>query len=145
MPDHPADPVIIVHHLDHMVAALTAARDAGRTVVLRSAEGAVGWLGAPVMAAQWAAARAAVPGARATYVADCGDAPGLALNALRHGLTVLRLEAPAPVLAKVQAMAAARGARLIDPEADTGPVLDLLDQADPAAACRAVLDGKSDT
>jgi len=78
-----AAPVIVVHSLEHAIAALTAAARAGRTVVLASAPGAGSYVGPGWFAAMIAAARDAVPEARHSALLDCGEDVGAALAALR--------------------------------------------------------------
>ena len=65
-----------------------------------------------------AEARRAVPSVPSLAVLDCGDAPGLALGALRMGAEAVRLEAPPMVLAKVSDIAAQTGAKLIPADED---------------------------
>ena len=75
-----------------------------------------------------------------TAVFDCGDDPGLALGALRHGLKVIRIKAPAETRVKIADIAAQTGARLEQENVETdAPVLDLLESADPKARVRAWL------
>ena len=85
----------IIHGPDHAQAALAAAAEAGVPVVLVSAPWAAAAVGAPWFLAVVATARAAFPAVAAEAVLDCGDAPGLALAALRLGAGVVRL-APGP-------------------------------------------------
>jgi len=127
-------PVIVIHNLAHARAALAAAAEAGVPVTLISAPAAAAYLGAAVFREIVATARREVPGAEATAVLDCGDARGLALNALRHGLKAVCLKAPADVLARVADIARQLDAVVL--ERVEGPALDLLDAADPLAACR---------
>jgi hypothetical protein len=129
---------IIVHHLEHAVAALAAAKALGAAVTLRSASGAAAYLGAAVFRDMIAAALAEVPGVEARAVLDCGDAPGHALNALRQGVAAVRLDAPSDVRARVRDIAHQLGAALDD---DAAPALNLLDADDPATACRDWLTG----
>ena len=129
---------IIVHHLEHAVAALGAAKALGVPVTLRSAPGAAAYLGAAVFRDMIAAALSEVPGVEARAVLDCGDAPGHALNALRQGVPAVRLEAPAEVRARVGDIARQLGAAL---DEDAAPALDLLDADDPGAASREWLAG----
>ncbi len=76
------------------------------------------------------------PGVALTAVLDCGDNPGLALNALRRGIKVVRLEAAADVRSRVADIAGQLGAALDD---DDDGALDLLDAADFRGACLAWL------
>ncbi len=127
---------IIVHSLDHAKAALSAAAELGVPVTLRSAPGAAAYLGAAVFRDMIAEAVRTCPGVALTAVLDCGDNPGLALNALRQGIIVVRLDAAADVTSRVADIAAQSGAA-VDEERDS--VLDLLDTADFRGACLAWL------
>ena len=131
---------VIVHHLEHARAALAAADAAGVPVVLRSAPGAAATVGAAFFRAMIDAARGEVPDADVRAVLDCGRDVGLALGALRHGIRAVRVETAAETRARLVDVAAQSGAVVEDPGDDAGtPVLDLLDVADPEAACRAWL------
>jgi delta 1-pyrroline-5-carboxylate dehydrogenase len=77
---------VIVHSLDHAVAALTAAARAGRVVVLATPPNAGGYAGPGWFGALVVAAREAVPQARSTALLDCGDNVGAALAAIRAGV-----------------------------------------------------------
>jgi hypothetical protein len=76
---------IVIHSLDHALAATAAADVLVVPLTLISAAGAAGYLGAPVFAAIIAETRRAHPTVTLTAILDCGDAPGDALNAIRHG------------------------------------------------------------
>lgn len=75
--------MIIVHSLDHAVAALAAAARARRPIILASAPDAGGCVGPGWFAALVNAARKAVPDARFSALLDCGDNVGAALAAIR--------------------------------------------------------------
>ncbi len=124
---------IIVHDLDHAVAALSAAAELDVPVTLASAPGAVAYLGAGYFQAMIEAAREEVPDATSVAVLDCGEAPGLALAALRQGIAAVCLRGTRKTLAKVAEIATAHGA-LLNPE--TGPALDLEGEPDGRGACR---------
>ncbi|MEO5338469.1 MAG: hypothetical protein H7841_16510 [Magnetospirillum sp. WYHS-4] len=126
-------PIVVVHELAHLRAALEAAEEAGVEVTL---QGRFLPMGAMVFRAMVEEAAARVPGARFRAILDCGGDPGYALNALRHGLKAVRLEAPPELRDRVSDIATQLGAALAD---DKGPTLDLLDHPDPQAACRALL------
>ncbi|MBE0531510.1 MAG: hypothetical protein IH626_11835 [Rhodospirillales bacterium] len=130
-------PMIVIHTLAHARAALAAAADVGCPVTLISAQGAAAYLGAAVFREIVAEAARETPGATVTAILDCGDDASLALNALRHGLKVIRLRAGPAAMAAVADIAGQMGA-FIDP-APEAPVLDLLDRPDAPAACRAWL------
>lgn len=127
---------IIVHSLPHAVAALEAARETGVGVRLVSAPGAAATLGAAAFRDMVAAAERLVPGTAEAAVLDCDDAPGLALNALRHGIKSVRIDVSAEVRRRLADIAAQCGAAL---DEESGAALDLLDAADPLAASRAWL------
>jgi hypothetical protein len=102
-------PAVMVHGLAQARAALAP----GLPVTLLSAPGAALYAGA----GWWRAlVAAACDGAEPPPdILDCADAPGRALEALRHGQQILVLRAPS-VFADIAARAAALGARLL-PEA----------------------------
>jgi delta 1-pyrroline-5-carboxylate dehydrogenase len=76
-------PVIVIHSLAHAIAALKAAVQAGRSVVLASAPGAASYVGPGWFRELVAAAREAVPEASCSSLLDCGDNRGATLAALR--------------------------------------------------------------
>ncbi len=126
-----------MYDLAGATAALKAAADLGTAVVLRSAPGAVTYLGARLFLEIVAQARRAVPEASATAVVDCGADAGHALSAMRSGATRVRVDLPVAARTRLAAFAAARGATIDD---DAAPALDLrnLDDPldDPLDACR---------
>jgi len=105
-------PRLIVHNLAQAEAALRAAAECGTPVILESPPDAARYLGAPYFRAMIEAARAAVPAAEWESVLDCGDAPGLALEAIRQGVRAVRLAAEADVFARVADIAAQSGVRI---------------------------------
>ena len=125
---------IIVHSLENARAAVAAAAELGLPVTLRSAPGAAAYLGAQVFRDLIAEAAAAHPATEVTAVFDCGKDPGLALGALRHGLKVIRLDAPPDTLGKVADIARQTGARLDQTDPADPPGLDLLEADDPPDA-----------
>lgn len=127
-----APPTIIIHDLSQALAALAAAEAANCPVRLESARGAAGFSGAGWFKALAHEALAAHPDAAVELVLDCGSQPGQALAAIREGISLIRLSAPAKVREKVAAIAAAKGARLVSGR--RGRVLDLLDVHDPEKA-----------
>jgi hypothetical protein len=122
-------PTIIVHSLDHALAALAAAEETGIAIRLMSAPGAAAQGGAAWFCALTAEARAAHPLAKAEMVLDCGQEPGLALSAIRAGTKAIRIKAPARIREKIAAIATASGSQLITH--DRARALDLLDARDP--------------
>jgi hypothetical protein len=112
-PPHPAEaaPAVVVHAAEQAAAALAAA--AGPCgVLLLSAPGAAGSLGAAWFLALVARAAAEVPGRRHWAALDCGDAPGHALAAIRAGVRLLILSPACPAFPGVQAAAAEADATL---------------------------------
>jgi hypothetical protein len=120
-----AHPVIVVHSLAHAVAALGAAAEAGRMVVLASAPDAGIHAGPGWWRELVAAARAAVPAVQFTALLDCGDDAGAAQAAIRAGVEAIVFTGRADVAARLADIAAQAGLRLITtrPEAalDLGP------------------------
>src|SRR5215207_9808568 len=118
-----AHPIIVVHSLTHAVAALGAAAEAGRRVVLASAPDAgiyagPGWWGALVTAA-----REAVPAAQFTAVLDCGDDAGAAQAAIRAGSEAIVFTGRADVAERLADIAGQAGSRVTTGRAP--PALDL--------------------
>src|SRR5437588_10854450 len=81
--DPDAAPVIIFHTLAHAVAALGAAAEAGRAVVLASPPDAGIYAGPGWFREVVRAAREAVPAARFTAILDCGGDASAAMAAIR--------------------------------------------------------------
>jgi len=130
-------PRIVVHDLKHAQAALSAAAELGLPVTLVSAPGAAASLGAAVFHEIVAESHREVPGVVVTAILDCGDDAGLALNALRRGLGVIRLRSSPAVMAAVADIANQLGA-VLDPDPEA-PALDLLDRQDALEASRSWL------
>lgn len=128
--------VVIVHSLPHARAALAAAGELKRAVVLRTAPGAAGYAGALYLKRVVEEALKNYAEVRAEVVIDCGEDPGLVLGALRIGWKAVCFTGPVRVRRKLADIAHGRGARLVHGRADA---LDLLDSSDPAAACRSWL------
>ena len=124
---------IIIRYLDQAKAALAAADSLGVPVTLRSVTGAAATLGAMVFVRIVAEARAAFPAVRVHAVLDCDGDPGLALNALRHGVDGVRCTVADDVRRRLADIAAQYGAVLDD---DPAPGFDLDRADDPVAACR---------
>lgn len=128
-----ATPVIIVHDAEQAAAALTAAAATGSAVILASAPGAAGYAGAGWWTALVARARKRVPGAGGQSVLDCGDAAGLALAALRQGVTAIAVSSSLPSYPALAEIAARRGSRLVDLNR---PTLDLAGVQDAVRTSR---------
>ncbi len=129
---------ITVHNLDHACCALKAAAELGVPVTLLSPPHGAGYLGAEYFLSLAAHATAEYPDAEASWILDCGDAPGLALGALRQGCTAIRFTGPAAVRKKIADIAAQSGAAIDNRRYQ---VLDLLTADDALGAARAWLGG----
>lgn len=129
---------IVVHNLDHARAALTAASDFDVPVTLLSPPHGAGYLGAAYFMSLAEKASAEHPDAKASWILDCGDAPGLALGALALGCTAIRFTGPPSMGEKIADIAAQSGARIDTRRYDT---LDLLTADDALSAARAWLGG----
>jgi predicted amidohydrolase YtcJ len=119
----PTAPVIVVHSLAHAVAALSAAAEMARLIVIASAPDAgiyagPGWFGALI-----AAAREAMPAARAAALLDCGDDAGAAQAAIRAGIEGIVFTGRADVAARLADIAGQRGASFLTRRPE--PALDL--------------------
>jgi hypothetical protein len=121
----PFGPAIVVHSLAHAVAALQAAAEAGEPVLLLSAVDAGVSAGAGWWREMMAAAREAVPAARATALLDCGDDAGAAQGALREQVEAIVFSGCAEAVERLADIARQRGSRVRceRPEA----ALDLID------------------
>ena len=97
----------------HAVAALTAAAETGRPVILASAAGAGIYAGPGWWRELIAAARAAVPMAQSTALLDCGDDAGSAQGAIRAGIEAIIFTGAAAVTARLSDIARERGCRLV--------------------------------
>lgn len=132
-------PRVIVHSPAHVRAALCAAAAAGRPVTLVSAADAARYQGPGWLLRVARRAAESVPSARWTLVLDAGDAPGFALAALENGVPAVAVKGlPAEVVSRLQAMAEALGAAVMERPSDA---LDLLGHADPEGACRTLMAG----
>jgi hypothetical protein len=145
-----AVPAIVVHSLAHAVAALRAAAEAGRPVLLLSAVDAGLSSGAGWWREVIAAARASVPAApgvvQAEALLDCGDDAGAAQAALRSGVEAIVFSGPVEVAERLADIARRHGRRVLTER--PFPALDLGDDffAPPEALrrrCVAILGGDS--
>ena len=134
-------PAIIVHSLDHAVAALECFRDAATDGFVLSPPGGGANLGAAVFQAMIDEARKQVPEARVTAILDCGEDPGYALAAIRAGLKAIVFTGNAEAKSRINDIATQSGCQMIDSLVYTDPQpLDLLDVPDVLNACRKHLD-----
>ncbi len=129
-------PRIIVHNLEQAKAALKVADELAVTVTLISAPGGAAYLGATVFRDMVDEASRCYPGASHQAVLDCGEDPGLVLGALRHGIKAVRVDVGAGLETRLTDIADQQNAIILTDEA---PALDLIDNSDPLAACRAWL------
>ncbi len=127
---------IVIHSADHALAALSVAGEMGVGVTLLSAPGAAAYIGAVIFRDMVAVAREAYPEVAVTAVLDCGDDPGLALGAMRHGVGAVSISNIPEIRAKLRDIADQRGVLVYEKD---GPVLDLVDMTNPIAALRAWL------
>lgn len=102
-------PTVLVHDIDQAKAALKTAAERGVEVTLL---GRYLPMGAMVFREMIDLAATEYPAARFRAVLDCGADPGYALNALRHGVKAVRLQAPAEVRRRVADIAAQLDAEL---------------------------------
>ncbi len=136
------DPVrltVVVHSLREASAALAAAASYRAEAVLISPPGAAAAMGVGYFRALVELAARERPQVPIAAVIDCGDDPGHALAALRMGFKRIVLGGHKGARARVAAIAAQYGARLV---ARPRRALDLLRVDDAEAACRAFLSGR---
>lgn len=132
-----ADRTIIIHSLEHAVAALKVARDLGSRVTLASPPGAAAYTGALWFREVIKQAEREVPEAEFAAVLDCGDKPGLVMAAFRQGVRTVRFTGRRPEAEKLEAMAESEGYHLITGKLES---LDLAEAEDIPEACRAWLE-----
>ncbi|WP_374441797.1 hypothetical protein [Stella sp.] len=113
------------------LVAAEAAAVLGRPLLLVSPRGGAAALGPAMFAAIVERARERHPPTRGLI--DCETAEGHALLALRVGIDAVVYKGPAAVRAKLAAIAAADGRRVV---AERPPALALHREKDMAAACR---------
>jgi len=129
---------IVIHDLAQAIAALKGAAAARKPVTLWSAEGAGIYAGAGWFAAVERRARAAVPGAAASFVLDCAERADLTQEAFRAGIKAARFCGPPGVATKLADIARQQRASL---HRRRPRALDLLNVSDPEIACRQYLTG----
>ncbi len=125
---------VVIHGIEHARCALAEAAARGDRVLLVSAEGAALYGGAAWFREIVALATSEFGDAVAGAILDCGDAPGIALGALRAGIKDICLDCPPSVRARVEDIAKQVGARLVP--RPSGPMLDMATATDPGAAAR---------
>ncbi|MDP9196924.1 MAG: hypothetical protein M3O22_09245 [Pseudomonadota bacterium] len=106
-------PAITIHSLEECRAAVLQARKAGQdSVVLLSAPMAGAHGGALWFSAMIRLVREEFPDMAVTGILDCGNHPGLALQALEADGVEVLVSPDTPGLSALQDIAAARGKRL---------------------------------
>ena len=106
-------PVIVIHSLAHAVAALSAAAEAERPVVLASPPDAGIYAGAGWFREVIRTARQAIPAAQFSALLDCGNDPGAAMAAIRAGVEAVVFTGRPDVAARLADIAAQAGVRLV--------------------------------
>jgi hypothetical protein len=104
--------VIVVHSLAQAIAALRAAAQAGRAVVLVSAPGGASYVGPGWFGAVIDAARQAVPNAQFSALLDCGDDIGAAQAAIRSEIDGVVFTGSPDVARRLADIARQHGVRL---------------------------------
>jgi hypothetical protein len=127
---------VVVHDLDHARIALTVARELGKPVTLLSAPAAASAVGPAWFASLVRTARAEFPDVEVDAILDCDRAAGRAMAALQTGFNGIVFTGSTAILLKLADIGEDQRCTLYDLRPDA---LDLLDQKDPAAACRAWL------
>ncbi len=131
-----APPAFRIHDRAQALAAAEAAAAAGRPVLLVTPDSALFAQGPLYWAELQATLRARGLAPWARLLVDADEAPGLALAALRSGLTLLLFRGAAPVAAKLQAILQAAGGTLWR---SAPAAVDLWGEPDPASAVAARL------
>lgn len=123
---------VVIHGIAHARAACQAAMEGERrspiTLELWSAKSAAGSLGPAWFGNIIDLVQGEFPELKITGVLDCGDAPGNALAALRHGIDCIHVAARPVVLAKITAIAQQTKA---DVRTRRPAMPDLMDHPDP--------------
>jgi hypothetical protein len=109
----PATPVFVVHSLTQAVAALGAAAEVGRAVIVLSAPDAGIYAGPGWFKALADAARTETPEASAEFILDCGDDAGAAQGAIRAGIDAIIFTGRSDVADRLAAIAAAAGSKVL--------------------------------
>jgi hypothetical protein len=104
-----APPVVVVHSLAQAVAALNAAAERDRALVLASAPDAGIYAGPGWWKALVEAAGEAVPRARFSAILDCGGDAGAAMAAIRAGVEAIVFTGRTDVAARLADIAAQSG------------------------------------
>ena len=108
-----SDPCIIIHNLSEGITALRAALECKQSVILLSSPEAASYLSPLVFKAIVDQASMAVPNALFKAMFDCGDQPGLVMNALRHGIKLIRANLQNDIYEKLKSVAKRSNAIII--------------------------------
>jgi fructose/tagatose bisphosphate aldolase len=127
---------VVVHDLDQARIALGAARAVGKPVTLLSAPAAASAVGPAWFATLVRTARGEFPDVEAAAILDCGRAAGRAMAALQAGFNGIVFTGSDAVFHKLADIGEDARCTLYDDRPDA---LDLMEEQDPAAACRAWL------
>lgn len=125
---------IIVHELDHAVAALAAARELAAPVCLWSAPDAASYAGSGWFDGIIRRLRTLPGGGELEMVLDCGDRAELVQAALRQGLRAVCYVGDKRIAERLADIARQSHAKLY--RRRPSEALDLLYARDPATACR---------
>lgn len=115
---------------------MTAANDLGRTVLLVSPTCAPTFAGIGWWRELTGILRATYPTADFATVLDCGPLPGMALAAIRGGVTNIWINTEAATLDRIAAIAEQAGCSV---EIGAEVALDLFEAPNPDTACRKAL------
>lgn len=124
---------IIVHNLEHAIAALSVAEALQLHVTLISPPNAAATLGATVFRDIISKAAEEHPNAKFDSVLDCGNEPGMAMGAFRHGIKGVRISNGPELSEKLSEIAFQHGGFVYNKQGDE---LDLHAMTKPADACR---------
>lgn len=127
-----AERVIIVHTLEHTLAALEAAAELNSPLTLQSAPDAIFYAGSLYLLHMFEQAKKYHPGVSARFIIDCGDAGAEAISVMQMGHKFLRSDAPPEIREKLADIASQLGAQIISGEYEA---LDLLQARDTKSAC----------
>ena len=128
--------VVVVHDLDQARIALAAARAAAQPITLLSAPAAASAVGPAWFATLVRTVRGEFPEVEVEAILDCGRAAGRAMAALQAGFNGIVFTGSDGVFHKLADIGEDQRCTLYDHRPDA---LDLIDQKDAAAACRAWL------
>jgi hypothetical protein len=123
---------VVVHSLDHALAAAAAAVEAEVPLHLVSARGAASTAGPGWFSALGSIVAARFPGLPLALSLDCCGEAGLALGALRRGARSVIFTGASEAAMRLEEIARYRGATVATAYPDA---LDLAVARDPAAAC----------